>query len=90
MGDDVVALLLAFATENAELRDQLATAQDMLVETAIDAGNLHALIEAVQVERDAWKAEAERLARRDMRRDRPGPVGPRYESAGVPRRGEAF
>ena len=68
--DDVVALLLAFATENAELRNQLAGAQDMLVETAIDAGNLHALIEAVQVERDAWKAEAERLARCAGRRDR--------------------
>ncbi|GJD36633.1 hypothetical protein [Methylobacterium aerolatum] len=63
MDDDLIVLLLAFANENAELRDQLATAQDMLVETAIDAGNLHALIEAVQIERDAWKAEAERLAR---------------------------
>lgn len=64
MGDDVVAILLALATENAELRDQLAAAQDMLVETAIDAGNLHALIEAVQIERDAWQAEAEALRAR--------------------------
>lgn len=64
MGDDMVALLLALATENAELRDQLATAQDMLVETAIDAGNLHALIEAIQIERDAWQAEAEALRAR--------------------------
>lgn len=70
MSDDLVALLLAFATENAELRDQLATAQDMLVETAIDAGNLHALIEAVQIERDAWRAEAERLASLGGRRER--------------------
>ncbi|WP_313901189.1 hypothetical protein [Methylobacterium sp. J-048] len=30
----------------------------MLMKTAIDAGNLHALIEAVQVERDAWREEA--------------------------------
>ena len=37
MSDDVAALLLALATENAELRQQLATAQDMLMETAIDA-----------------------------------------------------
>lgn len=59
MGDDMVAVLLALSTENAELRDQLANAQDMLVETAIDVGNLHALIEALQVERDAWRDEAE-------------------------------
>ncbi|KST58307.1 hypothetical protein AO398_05650 [Methylobacterium sp. GXS13] len=63
MGDDVAALLLALATENAELRAQLAAAQDMLMETAIDAGHLHARIEAVQTERDSWRAEAERLAR---------------------------
>ncbi|MCJ2124735.1 hypothetical protein [Methylobacterium sp. J-077] len=64
MGDDVAALLLALATENAELRAQLASAQDMLMETAIDAGHLHARIEAVQAERDSWRDEAERLARR--------------------------
>lgn len=67
MGDDMVAVLLALATENAELRDQLATAQEMLVETAIDAGNLHALIEAVQSERDAWRAEAEAFRARITR-----------------------
>ncbi|MCJ2055170.1 hypothetical protein MKL09_01240 [Methylobacterium sp. J-048] len=64
MGDDVTALLLAIARENAELRQQLALAQDMLMETAIDAGNLHALTEAVQAERDAWREEAERLSGR--------------------------
>ncbi|SDO51482.1 hypothetical protein SAMN05216360_12517 [Methylobacterium phyllostachyos] len=67
MGDDVAALLLALATENAELRQQLATAQDMLMETAIDAGQLHARIEVVQDERDAWRAEAERLGARNLR-----------------------
>ena len=67
MSDDVAALLLALATENAELRQQLATAQDMLVETAIDAGHLHARIEAAQDERDAWQAEAERLQIRPAR-----------------------
>ena len=36
-----------------------------MMETAIDAGHLHARIEAVQAERDAWRAEAERLARRN-------------------------
>ena len=30
---------------------------DVLMETAIDAGHLHARIEAVQAERDAWRAE---------------------------------
>lgn len=61
MTDDVAALLLALATENTELRQQLAAIQDMLMETAIDAGHLHARIETVQAERDAARAEAERL-----------------------------
>ncbi|ACB28403.1 hypothetical protein [Methylobacterium radiotolerans] len=61
MGDDVAALLLVLATENAELRQQLGAAQDMLMETAIDAGHLHARLEVLQAERDAWRAEAERL-----------------------------
>ena len=67
MGDDVAAILLTLAAENAELREQLAASQDMLVETAIDAGNLHALIGAVQAERDAWKEEAWRLGARERR-----------------------
>lgn len=61
MSDDLAALLLALATESAELRQQLATVQDMLMETAIDAGHLHARIEAIQSERDAWREEAKRL-----------------------------
>ena len=68
MSDDLAALLLALATENTELRQQLATAQDMLMETAIDAGHLHARIEAVQDERDAWREEAERFRMRSARR----------------------
>ena len=68
MGDVMTALLLVLATENAELRQQLATAQDMLMETAIDAGHLHARIEAVQVERDAWRTETEQLSARGIRR----------------------
>lgn len=68
MGDVMTALLLALATENAELREQLASAQDMLVETAIDAGNMHALVEAMRTERDAWRQEAERLRAQAMRR----------------------
>jgi hypothetical protein len=61
MGDDVAAILLTLAAENAELRQQLATAQDLLMETAIDAGQMHARVEAIQAERNAWRAEAERL-----------------------------
>ena len=52
---------------HAELREQLASAQDMLVETAIDAGNMHALVEAMRIERDAWREEAERLRVRAAR-----------------------
>ncbi len=61
---DLPALLLALATENAELRVQLGDAQDLLMETAIDAGHLHACIEAVQILRNAWHAEAEQLQSR--------------------------
>ncbi|MCJ2020767.1 hypothetical protein MKK84_25630 [Methylobacterium sp. E-065] len=68
MSDVVAALLLALATENAELRDQLTSAQDMLVETSIDAGNMHALVEAMRTERDAWQEEAERLQAQALRR----------------------
>ncbi len=68
MSDDVAALLIALARENADLREQLAAAQDMLVETAIDAGNLHARIEAILAECDMWRVEAERLTEREIRR----------------------
>lgn len=61
MRDDVTALLIALARENAELRQQLAAAQDTLMETAVDAGNLYERLEAVQIECNAWRAEAERL-----------------------------
>jgi hypothetical protein len=39
--------------ENALLREQLAAAKGMLMETAIDAGHVHACIEAMKTERDA-------------------------------------
>jgi hypothetical protein len=68
MSDVVAALLLALAAENAELREQLASAQDMVVETAIDAGNMHALVEAMRIERDAWREEAERVRYDQQRR----------------------
>jgi hypothetical protein len=39
--------------ESAQLREQLAAAKDMLMETATDAGHVHARIEAMKTERDA-------------------------------------
>ena len=61
---------LALALECVELRQQLAAAQDLLVETAIDAGQLHARMEALQDEmadlradRDRWRAEAQSRGR---------------------------
>ena len=66
--DRLATELLAIATENAELRIQLAEAQDQCVELAVDGGELHAEAEAlrakllaVERERDAWRAEAERF-----------------------------
>ncbi|WP_336491914.1 hypothetical protein [Methylobacterium nigriterrae] len=60
--------LLELTTENAELRLQLAEAQEQCVEMAVDAGELHAEIRVLQTQlaaaerdRDAWRAEAERL-----------------------------
>lgn len=53
MSEDLPALLLALATEYDELRQQLATVQDLLLEISIDAGQLYARIEAIQNEREA-------------------------------------
>lgn len=53
MSDAVTALLLALAAKIAEARKQLASGQKMLVETAIDAGNLRALVEAMRTEHGA-------------------------------------
>jgi len=61
---------LAVVLENTELRQQLAEAQDQCIELAVDAGGLHAEIEALREQlltaeraRDRWRALAEhRLA----------------------------
>jgi hypothetical protein len=66
MGDDVAAILLTLAAENAELHEQLAAAQEMLMETAADAGQLHARAEALAAECDAWRVEAVRLGARPL------------------------
>ncbi|MCJ2106420.1 hypothetical protein MKK70_13710 [Methylobacterium sp. E-041] len=69
MSDETTALVLAFATENAELRAALAEAQELLIETAVDAGEMHARVEELQMElavaradRDAWMIRARRQA----------------------------
>ena len=60
-------LVFELATENAELRLQLTEAQDHCIELAVDAGDLHAEVEALRAqlaeaeqERDAWRSRAER------------------------------
>ncbi|MFJ7441665.1 hypothetical protein ACIQW5_29240 [Methylorubrum thiocyanatum] len=65
MPEALSADLLILIAENAELRLQLAELQDQLVETAVDAGELHieiqtlrAQLAAVEHERDDWRAEA--------------------------------
>ena len=69
MSDETTALVLALATENAELRAALAEAQELLIETAVDAGEMHARVEELQMElaveradRDAWMIRARRQA----------------------------
>ena len=61
------AEFLAVVVENAELRQTLAEVQDQCVELAVDAGELHAEVEALKVRlaeaeqtSDRWRAEAER------------------------------
>ncbi|MFK5598059.1 hypothetical protein ACFZ8E_13765 [Methylobacterium sp. HMF5984] len=69
MSDETTTLVLALATENAELRAALAEAQELLIETAVDAGEMHARVEELQMElavaradRDAWMIRARRQA----------------------------
>ena len=75
LGEKLKVDLLIIATENTELRLQLAEAQDQCVELAVDGGELHAEIEALrerlaeaEQERDAWGAEAERFQGRAVGR----------------------
>ncbi|MCJ2131327.1 hypothetical protein [Methylobacterium sp. E-045] len=42
--------MLVLATENSELRAQLAEVQDQCVELAVDAGEMHAEIERLRRE----------------------------------------
>src|SRR6195952_565528 len=45
VSDADAGLVFALATEISELQEQLAEAQELLIETAVDAGELHARIE---------------------------------------------
>lgn len=63
------SVVLAVSVENSELRAQLAEVQEQCIELAVDAGELHAEIEAlrrelveVRAERDAWQSRCERAA----------------------------
>ena len=67
MSEDMAALLLALA-EIADLRAQLAVAQDMLMETAIDAGRLHARIAFLPPEQET---RVRKVAPADRRQVRP-------------------
>ena len=62
MSNNTAALILALATENAELRAALAEAQDLLVETAVDAGELHARIKELQAEVAMLRGEQDAMA----------------------------
>ena len=55
MSDDEAAVILALATENAELRAALAEAQELLIETAVDAGEMHAENEALRAQIAAFQ-----------------------------------
>jgi len=64
------AARLALQLEIAELKQQLAETQDQCVELAVDAGELHGQIQALQDEvarvradRDAWRAAAQAAGR---------------------------
>lgn len=50
MSHETACLVIALAAEDAELRQQLAEAQDQCVELAMDAGELYAQIPALQDE----------------------------------------
>lgn len=70
MSDETACLVLALAAENTELRQQLAETQDQCVELAVDAGELHIEIQALQDElvrvradRDAWRAATREAGR---------------------------
>ncbi|MHC2109080.1 hypothetical protein [Methylobacterium sp. CM6246] len=53
----------------------MAASQDMLVETAIGAGNMYALFDAMRTERDAWRDEAERSRYRPVPTMTESPAG---------------
>ncbi|MCJ2008079.1 hypothetical protein MKK60_13480 [Methylobacterium sp. J-092] len=61
-------MVVALATENAELRAALAEAQELLIETAVDAGEMHARIEVLQAEVTTLRTERDAIAFSGQRR----------------------
>ncbi|TXN41408.1 hypothetical protein FV232_19805 [Methylobacterium sp. WL30] len=57
MSEDTAAVIQALATENAEQRAALAEAQELLIEAAIDAGEMHTEIEALRAQGAALQAD---------------------------------
>jgi hypothetical protein len=60
MTDATATLILALATEKAELRSVLAEAQELLIKIAVDAGEMHARVD--KLERELAVACADRDA----------------------------
>jgi len=57
---------LALSIENAELRQQLAEVQEQCIELAVDAGELHAVIEDLQRQLTAARAERDAVLAQGM------------------------
>ena len=59
ISDETTGLLLTLATENVELRAAPAEAQELLIETAVDAGEMHAQLEETQKELAEARADSD-------------------------------
>ncbi|TXQ41102.1 hypothetical protein FV282_23375, partial [Escherichia coli] len=77
-------LLLALATENSELRAQLAEVQEQCIELAVDAGELHAEIKALRrelAERHARSGGRTHSVEGDFEDAAPGVTRPVHDAA---------
>lgn len=81
--NDAVDSHRALTIENRNLKRQLEQAQDLLVQTAIDAGHLHARIAELQDELRIVRAERDVLAASNTRLP-VAPAPPSPNSSGEP------